>query len=202
MTSIPDDVGDATMIAPGVKAGDATVVSQAVGDATVVVSQPGATAAGRLATVDLSQLKPQVEYQLRAHNTYALTGQNRPELPARRHQGVLLRRADRRTRAGGAGAGDRPLRQHGGQADRERQDRRRADRRPADRGGHAVDRHLRRAHRPADARQPRAQPRDRSSSTSTASSPRARRTSTPAWRPPPSSCSTPSRRSTSAACCC
>ncbi len=72
------DAGDATMIAPGVGQGDATVVSQAAGDATVVVSQPGGdmtVAAGQLATVDLGQLKPQVEYQLRAHNTYALTGQ-------------------------------------------------------------------------------------------------------------------------------
>lgn len=72
------DAGDATMIAPGVGQGDATVVSEATGDATVVVSQPGgdaAVAAGQLATVDLGQLKPQVEYQLRAHNTYALTGQ-------------------------------------------------------------------------------------------------------------------------------
>jgi len=54
------------------------VVAQASGDATVVVSQPGTdatVAAGRLATVDLAQLKPQVEYQLRAHNTYALAGQ-------------------------------------------------------------------------------------------------------------------------------
>lgn len=77
MDNQPQDAGDATMIAPGVKAGDATVVSQALGDATVVVSQPGTAtvASGRLATVDLSQLKPQVEYQLRAHNTYALAGQ-------------------------------------------------------------------------------------------------------------------------------
>lgn len=72
------DAGDATMIAPGVGQGDATVVSEAAGDATVVVSQPtgdATVAAGQLATVDLGQLKPQVEYQLRAHNTYALTGQ-------------------------------------------------------------------------------------------------------------------------------
>ena len=76
MTDMPQDTGDATIIAPGIDAGDATVVSTALGDATVVVSAPGDMGGGRLATVDLSQLKPRVEYQLRAHNTYALTGQN------------------------------------------------------------------------------------------------------------------------------
>jgi len=78
MTDKQDASGDATIIAPGVAADEATVVAQASGDATVVVSQPGTdatVAAGRLATVDLAQLKPQVEYQLRAHNTYALAGQ-------------------------------------------------------------------------------------------------------------------------------
>lgn len=77
MADAPSTQDDATIIAPGVEAGDATVVSQAAGDATVVVSQPGdaTVAAGQLASVDLAQLKPQVEYQLRAHNTYALSGQ-------------------------------------------------------------------------------------------------------------------------------
>ena len=78
MTDKQDATGDDTIIAPGVEADEATVVAQASGDATVVVSQPGTdatVAAGRLATVDLAQLKPQVEYQLRAHNTYALAGQ-------------------------------------------------------------------------------------------------------------------------------
>jgi Ca-activated chloride channel homolog len=73
-------MGDSTMIAPGVGAGDATVVAQARGDATVVVGASDATGAAglapRLATMDLAALRPQVEYTLRAHNTYALTGQN------------------------------------------------------------------------------------------------------------------------------
>ncbi len=69
---------DATIIAPGVAQGEATVVAGASGDATVVVSQSsadGTVLAGRVATVDMSQVKPVVEYNLRAHNTYALTGQ-------------------------------------------------------------------------------------------------------------------------------
>lgn len=71
--------GDATIIAPGVGAGEATVVATGRGDATVVVSAGSAgdrtVAAGRAATIDLAQLKPQVEFSLRAHNTYALAGQ-------------------------------------------------------------------------------------------------------------------------------
>ena len=74
--------GDATIIAPGVGQGDATVVSEATGDATVVVSQPGGDrtqASGRAAIMDLATLKPRVEFTLRAHNTYGLanmTAQN------------------------------------------------------------------------------------------------------------------------------
>jgi len=73
--------GDATIIAPGMGKGDATVVATGHGDATVVVSPAGGgtgdrtVAVGRAATMDLSQLRPQVEFNLRAHNTYALAGQ-------------------------------------------------------------------------------------------------------------------------------
>jgi Ca-activated chloride channel family protein len=69
---------DATIIAPGVSQGDATVMAAATGDATVIVSQSsadGTVLAGRVATVDMSQIKPVVEYNLRAHNTYGLAGQ-------------------------------------------------------------------------------------------------------------------------------
>jgi Ca-activated chloride channel family protein len=83
MDSSMTSAGDSTMIAPGVAEGGATVVSRASGDATVVVSQPASSArgdstvaVGRLATMDLSALQPRVEYNLRAHNTYALAGQN------------------------------------------------------------------------------------------------------------------------------
>jgi Ca-activated chloride channel homolog len=79
LSSTTAAAGDATIIAPGVGAGEATVLSTGRGDATVVVSVGGmgdrTVAAGRAATMDLSQLKPQVEYTLRAHNTYALAGQ-------------------------------------------------------------------------------------------------------------------------------
>jgi Ca-activated chloride channel family protein len=69
---------DVTIIAPGVPEAAATAVSTGRGDATVVVSQPSAdrtVAAGRAALIDLAQLKPRVEFNLRAHNTYALAGQ-------------------------------------------------------------------------------------------------------------------------------
>lgn len=71
---------DSTIVAPGVGAVDATVVSTGKGDATVVVSQPSAAGDGtvvssRVANIDLAAFKPTVEYQLRAHNSYALAGQ-------------------------------------------------------------------------------------------------------------------------------
>lgn len=69
------DTGDATIVAPGVDLGDATVVSTAQGDATVVVSQPGAHTPAQAVAMDLSRIRPQVKYTLRAHNTYGLTGQ-------------------------------------------------------------------------------------------------------------------------------
>jgi len=76
MTDTAQDSGDATIIAPGVEAGDATVISQGMGDATVVVSRPDApSGAARVVTMDMAQLRPQVEYSLRAHNTHALAGQ-------------------------------------------------------------------------------------------------------------------------------
>lgn len=71
--------GDATIVAPGVSQADATVISTGRGDATVVVSSGGGGNAtvvtSRLANVDLAAFQPRVEYQLRAHNTYALAGQ-------------------------------------------------------------------------------------------------------------------------------
>ena len=70
--------GDSTIIAPGVGQGDATVVGRASGDATVVVKHSagdGTVVSSRPATLDLAVLRPQVEYTLRAHNTYALSGQ-------------------------------------------------------------------------------------------------------------------------------
>jgi Ca-activated chloride channel family protein len=72
--------GEATIIAPGMDMAAATAVSTGSGDATVVVSRPIAAgdrtvAVGRLATIDLAQLQPRVEFNLRAHNTYALAGQ-------------------------------------------------------------------------------------------------------------------------------
>jgi Ca-activated chloride channel family protein len=76
MSSQPS--GDATVVIPGGSAADATVVSTGAGTATVVVSSmpgDGTVVAPRLATLDLGSFKPTVEYQLRAHNTYALAGQ-------------------------------------------------------------------------------------------------------------------------------
>src|SRR5688500_20161890 len=70
--------GDATVVIPGGSQADATVVSTGVGTATVVVSSmpgDGTVVAPRLATLDLASFQPRVEYQLRAHNTYALAGQ-------------------------------------------------------------------------------------------------------------------------------
>jgi Ca-activated chloride channel family protein len=74
-TQLSAPAGDATIIAPGVGQGDATVVATAQGDATVVVAGGGG-APGQAQRVDLAALKPTVEYQLRAHNTYALSGQH------------------------------------------------------------------------------------------------------------------------------
>jgi Ca-activated chloride channel family protein len=82
-----------TMVVPGADAGSATAVAEAQGNATVVVTQQtsaaqagnatvvglpardGTVSVARVAQLDLSQLKPQVEYRLRAHNAYALAGQ-------------------------------------------------------------------------------------------------------------------------------
>jgi Ca-activated chloride channel family protein len=82
-----------TMVAPGGEQGAATASAQAEGNATVVVTQQrsaadvgdatvvgmttrdGTVAVARVAQLDLGQLKPQVEYTLRAHNTFALAGQ-------------------------------------------------------------------------------------------------------------------------------
>jgi Ca-activated chloride channel homolog len=68
---------DATIIAPGVPDAGATAVSTGRGDATVVVSAGGdrTVMTSRAAAIDLAQLKPRVELNLRAHNTYALAGQ-------------------------------------------------------------------------------------------------------------------------------
>jgi Ca-activated chloride channel family protein len=71
---------DATIVSPETS-GDATIVSQGSGDATVVAGVPSempdadATVVGHaLETVDLAELKPEVTLNLMLHNPYALAG--------------------------------------------------------------------------------------------------------------------------------
>ncbi|OGK10694.1 MAG: hypothetical protein A2Y63_02975 [Candidatus Riflebacteria bacterium RBG_13_59_9] len=71
---------DATVVSPEGR-GDATIVSQGSGDATVVASAPSPMAVGdatvvgqALQTVDLSALKPEVTANLILHNPLAMAG--------------------------------------------------------------------------------------------------------------------------------
>jgi len=71
---------DATVVSPDT-GGDATIVSEGTGDATVVSTAPAAGPGGdatvvgtALQTIDLAELKPQVTANLMLHNPYALAG--------------------------------------------------------------------------------------------------------------------------------
>jgi len=183
--------GDATNHCSRRGAGRGHGVSQATGDATVVVAQP------RLATPPSPpDAWPRWTWRCSSRrwsttcartNTYA-SAPDGAELPAGRHHRFLRRKLKRGARAGGAGPGAGPQRQPW-RVSRSRASRPRWRRSSTnDRRRHALHRHFRRDGGPLDAASRVLKPRSDQSSTWTVSRPKARPTSTAAWPPRPSSC--------------